>query len=139
MSVSSIPVANFIEPARGTREHAAVFRAEKLKTQVIFLGEHEDERFFRAQTPNHDRHVVVIWIDDLCGEPVVNCDCPSFRLKPWPEPCVHAATASNLATIAAKAGIELSAIQGMTIGDLGPSFYQKIRARRELASVESDA
>jgi hypothetical protein len=118
MSVSSIPVAHFIEPAAGTREHAAIYRAEKLQTQVTFLGEHEDERYFRAQTSKHDRHVVVIWIDDLSGEPVVNCDCPSFRLKPWPEPCVHAATASNLATIAAKAGIELSVIQRMVIGDL---------------------
>jgi hypothetical protein len=116
----SLPVSDFIDPPRGTRPHNALCNAEKYGTQVWFIGEFQDERYFRAQTPKHERHVVVLWIVELSGELEVNCDCPAHRLRTGPDPCVHVGAVVKLTTELSKAGVELSTIQGMTIGELQP-------------------
>lgn len=114
----SLPVSAFINPAPRSREHNAICNAEKLGTQVWFIGQFAEERYFRAHTPNHERHTVVLWEDDLSGDLLINCDCPAHRLRTGPDPCVHVAVTIECAKAAAETGLALDTIQGQTIGEM---------------------
>ena len=120
----SLLVSSFIDPVpvRGSREYNALHNAEKHGTKVWFIGKYEDEVYFRAQTPKHERHVVVMWTDDLSGELLINCDCPAHRLRTGPDPCVHVGAVIKLSKAAIEVGAQLSTIRGISISDLSGSL-----------------
>lgn len=89
--IASIPVSDFVRPLRGSAPWNALHRAERIKPTVEFIGQLHGERYFRVQSENRDRHCVVLWVDDISGEPVTKCDCPAFTVPQIPLHCLHIA------------------------------------------------
>lgn len=93
--LTSIPVNDFIDPPAGSRPYNAVARAVEIKPDIHLIGnieaENGVERYFRVQCKKRNRHLVILWLDDISGEPVAKCDCEAHIVPHAPTPCVHVA------------------------------------------------
>ena len=91
--LTSIPVAEFVAPKKGSRAWNAVSRALDLQPRVDLIGEFGSERFYRVKCEGRDRHCVIIWHHRISDEDVAKCDCEAHYVPHSPQHCYHIAAA----------------------------------------------
>lgn len=90
----SIPVAEFVDPKKGSRAWNAISKAIDLAptTKVELIGEIRGEKYYRVRAKGRDRHCVIRWYSQLSQEELASCDCEAFRVPITPTHCFHVAS-----------------------------------------------
>lgn len=85
--LTSIPVADFIDPPVNSRPWKALARATDIKPDVQLVGEWQGEKYFRVQGRGENRYCVIVWLEH--GEPMAQCTCEAFYIPQDPTHCYH--------------------------------------------------
>lgn len=89
----SIPIAEFVNPKRGSRAWNAINRAIDLQPSVVLIGEFKDERWYRVRAKGRDRRCVILWYSHISQQEVGRCDCEaSYVPISGPTHCYHLAS-----------------------------------------------